>query len=85
MEKRARATVEKSFSYFYYNEKGRSQQLSLNLNVNEYLTTAFKAENGAIMTLYQVLVEDTLYNVKAVLNDRRNRYRKILDCEQALY
>lgn len=85
VERKARARVEQTFSYFYYNEKGRSQQLSLNLGVNEYLTTAFKAENGAIMTLYQVIVGNTRYNVKAVLNDRKSRLRKVLDCEQVLY
>lgn len=85
VERKARARVEQTFSYFYYNEKGRSQQLSLNLSVNEYLTTPFSNEKGAIMTLYQVTVGNTRYNVKAVLNDRKNRLRKVLDCEQVLY
>lgn len=85
VERKARARVEQTFSYFYYNEKGRSQQLSLNLSVNEYLTTPFSNEKGAIMTLYQVTVDNTRYNVKAVLNDRKNRLRKVLDCEQVLY
>ena len=85
MERKARAKVERTFSYFYYNEKGRSQQLSLNLSVNEYLTTPFNNEKGVIMTLYQVMVGNTRYIVKTVLNDRQNRLRKVLDCEQVLY
>lgn len=82
VEVAARAQVAESFSDNYYNDRGRTQQGSLNLIVSEYLTRPYVVNETTTATIYQVVVGSVTFTVDRVLKYNHSTRKKILDCQQ---
>ena len=82
VEKTVRAGVMESFSDNYYNERGRTQQGSLNLVVNAYLANPVRVDEKTTATVYQVVAGGVTFDVERVLNYRYDHKKKVFDCKQ---
>lgn len=82
VEKDVRAFIIESFSDNYYNDRGRTQQQSLNLVVNDYIAMPAVVSENQTAPIYQVVVGGVTFGVDRVLKYKQDSRKKILDCQQ---